>query len=106
MIPISFFWKSAKLILIWLRGRESNRFMETDVLKVLFIGKDAQFAQAAADMLRETNSVNELTISSSIESSLSALKKNVFNAALFELEEANVANLFQVTALAVRAPKV
>ena len=77
--------------------------MESESLKVLFIGNDAQFSRAVADKLRETGGTMEVA---TFDAAVSTLKKNPFHAVLFEPATANAAGLFQITSLAVQVPSV
>jgi len=75
--------------------------MESESLKVLFIGNDAAFAGVVAGKLRETGGTVEVA---AFDAAIALLGKNSFDAVLFEPATANAAGLFQVTSLAVRLP--
>ena len=77
--------------------------MDSQVLKVLFIGKDERFAQDAAGILRETGVTLEFA---DFERAAAALKANSFSAILFEPVTPNAAGLFQITSLAILAPQL
>ena len=77
--------------------------MESEPLKVLFIGSDARFARDVADALGKTGGTIEVA---TFEAAISTLKKNLFHAALFEPAAANAAALFQITSLVVQSPRV
>jgi phosphoserine phosphatase RsbU/P len=77
--------------------------MESNPLKILFIGNDERFARAADDALRETGGTLERA---TFERAASALKDNSFHAILFEPTTPNAAGLFQVTALTIQAPRM
>jgi len=80
--------------------------MESKPLKVYFIGNDAQFARTVADRLREVGGTIDIATTPSFESGLAAVTGNAFHIVLFELAAANAAGLFQITALAVKAPNM
>lgn len=75
--------------------------MDSQALKVLFIGKDERFASDVADVLRESGGTLER---SNLEHAAMALKKNSFSAVLFEPPTPNAAGLFQITSLTIQAP--
>ena len=75
--------------------------MDSQALKVLFIGKDERFASDVADVLRESGGTLER---SNLEHAAMALKKNSFSAVLFEPATPNAAGLFQITSLTIQAP--
>ena len=75
--------------------------MDSQALKILFIGKDEQFATSAATALREMGGVLERAEFDRVGS---VLKHNSFSAILFEPATANTAGLFQVTSLTIQAP--
>jgi sigma-B regulation protein RsbU (phosphoserine phosphatase) len=79
--------------------------MQSEPLKILFIGNDAQLVRAVGELLRKIGPV-EFTAETALDAGFAALKKKSFQAVLFELPSANVAGLFQVTALAVKIPRV
>jgi PAS domain S-box-containing protein len=81
--------------------RRQSRIMDSQALKVLFIGRDERFASDAAAVLRETGGMLEKT---DLEHAASALKADSFNAILFEPPTANTAGLFQITSLTIQAP--
>ncbi|HTX22345.1 MAG TPA: SpoIIE family protein phosphatase [Candidatus Aquilonibacter sp.] len=80
--------------------------MQSEPLKVLFIGHDAHFARVVADMLREGGGIMEVTAAPTLDTGLKSLEENSFHAVLFELPTTNTAILFQVTSLAVKAGRV
>jgi phosphoserine phosphatase RsbU/P len=80
--------------------------MQSEPLKILFIGNDERFAHGVGEMLRQADTAIEVRIEPTLDAGFAALKKNQFQAVLFELPSANVAGLFQVTALAVKIPRV
>jgi len=79
--------------------------MQSEPLKILFIGNDAQLVRAVGELLRKIGPV-EFNAETTLDAGFAALKKKSFNAVLFELPSANVAGLFHVTALAVKIPRV
>ena len=83
-----------------------NRPMESELLKILFIGNDAQLVHAVDEMLRKIDATIEMTVEPTLDAGFAALKKKSFQAVLFELPSVNLAGLFQVTALAVKIPRL
>lgn len=77
--------------------------MESQALKILFIGKDDGFAREAEKALHESGGALERV---EFDRAASALKANSFNAILFEPATANTASLFQVTSLTIQAPQL
>jgi sigma-B regulation protein RsbU (phosphoserine phosphatase) len=75
--------------------------MEPELLKVLFVGNDAKLADDVAGMLRETEGTLEVT---TFEAAIAVLKRQRFNAVLFEPTQANAAALFKITSLTVHIP--
>ncbi len=80
--------------------------MESESLKVLFIGSDENFARAIAGMLQEAGGTIKADFVPALEAGFATLKKNSFDAILFELPTANTAGLFQATSLAIKAQRV
>jgi phosphoserine phosphatase RsbU/P len=80
--------------------------MESELLKILFIGNDAQLVHAVDEMLRKIDATIEMTVEPTLDAGFAALKKKSFQAVLFELPSVNLAGLFQVTALAVKIPRL
>ncbi|HEY3932339.1 MAG TPA: SpoIIE family protein phosphatase [Verrucomicrobiae bacterium] len=80
--------------------------MESESLKVLFIGSDENFARAIAGMLQEAGGTIQTDFVPTLEAGFVTLKKNSFDAILFELPTANTAGLFQATSLAIKAQRV
>src|SRR5476649_1397901 len=77
--------------------------MESEPLKVLLAGADGRFARDLAGTLGKTGGTIEVA---TFEAAISTLKKNPFHAVLFEPPSVNAAALFQITSLAVQAPRV
>ena len=77
--------------------------MESEPLKVLLVGSDAQFAREVADVLVKTGGTIEVA---TFEAAISTLKKSPFNAVLFQPASVNAAALFQITSLSVQVPCV
>lgn len=77
--------------------------MESAALNILFIGNDETFARKADEALRQTGGTFKRA---DLDSAAEAIKSNSFNAILFEPATANTASLFQVTSLAIQAPRV
>ena len=80
--------------------------MESESLKVLFIGSDERFARAIAAMLHKAGGTIKADFVPTLEAGFIALKKDSFGAILFELPTANTAGLFQATSLAIKAQRV
>jgi sigma-B regulation protein RsbU (phosphoserine phosphatase) len=80
--------------------------MESEPLKVLLIGNDAQFARVVGEMLGQTGAPIKVATEPTLDAGFAALKKNQFQAVLFELPNANASTLFQITALAVKIPRM
>jgi sigma-B regulation protein RsbU (phosphoserine phosphatase) len=78
--------------------------MESESLKILFIGSDGQFARTVAGML---DAVSELVIAPTMEAAMPKLSGNhPFHAILFELLAADKDGLLQVGLLTVKKPKL
>src|SRR5476649_2850069 len=77
--------------------------MESEPLKVLLVGSNAQFARDVADALGKTGGTIETV---TFDAAISTLKKNAFHAVLFEPASVNAAALFQITSLSVQSPRV
>jgi PAS domain S-box-containing protein len=75
--------------------------MDSQALKILFVGRDEHFARDADVVLRETGGFLEKT---DFEHVAAALSANSFNAILFEPTTPNTAGLFQITSLTIQAP--
>jgi sigma-B regulation protein RsbU (phosphoserine phosphatase) len=78
--------------------------MDSELLKVLLIAGDEQFARAIADRLRAEGQPVEIATVPALDAGLARLSADSFDAVLFELPSANAAGLFQVTFLAAKAP--
>jgi phosphoserine phosphatase RsbU/P len=85
-------------------GAGPNRIMESESLKILFIGNDGRFARTVADLLL-TGGPTEVVTVPTIEAGLARLAANPVHAVLFELPAADAAGLAAVTALTTRAPR-
>jgi phosphoserine phosphatase RsbU/P len=77
--------------------------MESESLKILFIGKDEPFAPAVAGMLGGSN---ELVIAPTTDAAIALLSVNFFHALLFELSAADKDGLLQVGLLSVKKPQL
>jgi len=77
--------------------------MDSEALKILFVGRDEHFAHAAGEVLRETGGLLEKT---DFEHVAAALSANSFSAILFEPTTPNAAGLFQITSLTFQAPQL
>lgn len=75
--------------------------MDYQALKILFVGRDEQFARDADAVLRETGGFLEKV---DYERAGAAINGNSFSAILFEPPTANTAGLFQITSLTIQAP--
>ena len=80
--------------------------MESELLKVLLIAGDEQFARAVADKLRAEEPPVEIVTEPALDAGLAKLSAHSFDAVLFELPSANAAGLFQVTFFTTKAPTV
>ena len=78
--------------------------MESEALKILFIGNDERFARTVADLLR-IGGPTEIATAPTMEAGLALLAPNSVQAVLFELPAATAAGLAEVTALTTRAPR-
>ena len=86
-------------------GAGPNRIMESESLKILFVGHDGRFARTIADLLHP-GGPTEVVTAPTIEAGLALLAANSVHAVLFELPAADAAGLSQVTALTARAPRL
>src|SRR5664279_5106002 len=83
---------------------ETGRTMESDPLKILFIGGDEQFARAAAGLL---GGANELVTAPTMDAAMPKLSgKHPFQAIFIELSAADSDGLLQVGLLSVKKPKL
>jgi sigma-B regulation protein RsbU (phosphoserine phosphatase) len=80
--------------------------MESELLKVLLIGKDERFARSVADLLREGGSVNDPATAPTVNAGLAQLGQNAFDAVVLELPAADNDGLSQITLLTVQSPRV
>jgi sigma-B regulation protein RsbU (phosphoserine phosphatase) len=80
--------------------------METEPLRILFIGTDETFARQVAAFLSVTNENHSLIVVPTLDAGYSLLATNTFQAILFDLPTANATALFQVTSLATRSARV
>jgi sigma-B regulation protein RsbU (phosphoserine phosphatase) len=79
--------------------------MESEPLKILFIGHDGHFARTVTDLLH-TGGAAEATTTPAVDAGLALLAAKSFDAVLFELPADNAAGLSQVTSLTARAPRL
>jgi len=79
--------------------------MESEPLKVLFIGNDERLARNVTDLLRD-GGATEATTAPTIDAGLALLPANSFDAVLFELPADSATGLSQITALTTRAPRL
>lgn len=77
--------------------------MDSQVLKILFIGNDDGFARSVAEALQSSGGTLERA---EFDRAGIVLKNNNFSAILFEPATPNTASLFQVTALTIQAPHI
>ena len=83
---------------------ETGRIMESEPLKILFIGSDESFARAIAELLGGTN---ELVIVPTMDAAMPKLSgKHPFQAILIDLPAADKDGLLQVGLLTVKKPKL
>jgi sigma-B regulation protein RsbU (phosphoserine phosphatase) len=80
--------------------------MESELLKVLLIAGDAQFARAVADKFRAEGPANEIETVPALDAGMAKLSDHAFDAVLFELPSANAAGLFQITFFTTKVPTV
>ncbi|HUA69308.1 MAG TPA: SpoIIE family protein phosphatase [Candidatus Saccharimonadales bacterium] len=80
--------------------------MESELLKLLLIAGDTQFASAVANKLQAERPLTEIVAETALDAGLARLSGQSFDVVLFELPSANAAGLFQVTFLATKAPTV
>ncbi|MGD0251900.1 MAG: SpoIIE family protein phosphatase [Verrucomicrobiota bacterium] len=79
--------------------------MESEPLKILFIGNDGPFARTVTDLLR-AGGATEITTAPTVDAGLALLAANSFDAVLFELPADNATGLSQVTSLTTKAPRL
>ena len=84
-------------------SEKAGRIMESESLKILFIGSDEPFARTVAGMLGGTH---ELVTVPTMDAALTALSANSFHALLFELLAADKDGLLQVGLLSVKKPQL
>jgi len=82
-----------------------NRIMESEPLKILFIGNDERFAHTVANLL-QAGGATEVASAPTVDAGLALLAANSFHAVLFELPADSAVGLSQVTALTTRAPRL
>ena len=83
---------------------ETGRIMESEPLKILFIGSDESFARAIAELLGGTN---EVVIAPTMEAAMPKLSgKHPFQAILIDLPAADKDGLLQIGLLTVKKPKL
>ena len=80
--------------------------MDTEPLKLLFIGNDESFARRVNDLLTVAHNENTVTVVPTLDAGYSLLAGNTFQAILFDLPTANATALFQVTSLATRSSRM
>ena len=77
--------------------------MESESLKILFIGNNEPFASAVAGMLGGSN---KLVTAPTTDAAIALLSANFFHALLFELSAADKDGLLQVGLLSVKKPQL
>src|SRR5271155_1750561 len=83
---------------------KTGRTMESEPLKILFIGGDEQFARAVAGLL---GGANELVTVPTMDAAMPRLSgKHPFQAILIDLPAADKDGLLQVGLLTVKKPKL
>ncbi len=92
-----------KVVLVTPDGARPDRIMESEPLKILFIGNDGRFARTVADLLR-AGGPTEVVTAPTVDAGLALPAANSFHAVLFELPADNAASLSQVTSLTARVP--
>ena len=78
--------------------------MESEPLKILFIGQDGHFARTVTDLLQAGGATEAATVPA-VDAGLALLAANSFDAVLFELPADNAAGLSQVTSLTAKAAR-
>jgi sigma-B regulation protein RsbU (phosphoserine phosphatase) len=79
--------------------------MDNSPLNILLISSDAEMAQHVSDLLRAAGGEVEVMVEPGTDAGLAMVATNNFHAILFEIAQANTAALFQVTSLAIKAPR-
>ncbi len=79
--------------------------MESESLKILFIGNDGRFARTVTDLLQAGGAIAVMT-APTVDAGLALLAGNLFHAALFELPADNAVGLSQITSLTTKAPRL
>ena len=79
--------------------------MESESLKILFIGNDGRLARTVAELLQAGGPVEVATVPT-INAGLALPGASSFHAVLFELPAADAAGLSQVTSLTTKVPRL
>ena len=79
--------------------------MESEPLKILFVGNDGSFARTVAQLL-QAGGPAEVATATTVEAGLALLAANSFQAVLFDLPADKATGLSQVTSLTTRAPRL
>jgi PAS domain S-box-containing protein len=80
--------------------------MESEPLKILFIGNDGPFARVVTEMLTAADPATEVAVAPTVEAGCTLAAQKNFHAILFDLPAANSSGLFQVTSLTTKAARL
>ena len=98
-------WDDREVIQVRAGGAGPNRDMESEPLKILFVGNDGSFARTVAQLL-QAGGPAEVATATTVEAGLALLAANSFQAVLFDLPADKATGLSQVTSLTTRAPRL
>ncbi len=98
-------WNDRGAVLVPPDGAGPHRIMESEPLKILFIGNDGHFVRAVADLLRAGGPA-EIVTAPTIEAGLALPATGSFHAVMFELPADNADGLSLVTSLTTKAPRL
>jgi sigma-B regulation protein RsbU (phosphoserine phosphatase) len=80
--------------------------MDNSPLKILLISGDPEMTRRVTELLPAADHEAEVTTEPTADAGLAMVATNSFHAILFEIAETNAAALFQITSLAVKAPRL
>lgn len=80
--------------------------MESSLHKFLVISSQESSAQHLIEMVRAAVPAAEVTVEATMDAGLAMVATNNFDVLLFEVAQANAFALFQITSLAVQAPRL
>ena len=98
-------WDDREAVSVPPDGAGPDCIMESEPLKILFIGTDGRFARTVADLL-QAGGPAEVVTAPTIEAGLALPAAGSFHAVLFELPADKAAGLSQVTSLTIKAPRL